>query len=306
MKILAMGDLHIRATPTKYRTSNYQDLMFGKLQWITNFATKQKCFTIIQPGDFFDGPEIPNYVEKKLIRLILDYSGDIYTVFGQHDLHFRQVDNTALAVLEEANVIEILTENPIEYDEKKSVCIYGASWEQKIPKPKDEDACNILVLHRMIIKDKLLFPDQTDYIKANEFATKCKNYNLIISGDNHNSFSYIPNSHRLPSLVNCGSLMRMTTAQYNHKPCIWMFDTNTNKLTQYYIPILPAIKVFKAEAEEMKAHDKQMEAFIKTLTNENTDTHQSFEDNVSILLKGNAISEDVRNTANSFIAEYYE
>jgi DNA repair exonuclease SbcCD nuclease subunit len=306
MKILCSGDWHVRATTTKYRTSEYTDLMFNKIKWIIDFAIEQKCFVILQPGDFFDSPDIPNHINKRLIKLILGYHGNVYTVFGQHDTKYRNLDNTALAVFAEAEVIDILNDTPIEYEETLPVHIYGASWEKLIPKPTDNKACNILVLHKMIVKDKPLFPDQTDYLRANDFATKCKDYNIIISGDNHNSFSYTPNGHRLPSVINCGSLMRMTTAQYTHRPCVWLFDTITNKITQHYIPIKPVQEVFKPEAAEMKERDKKMDAFIKTITNTNDDLQLSFEDNLKTLLSNKKVRTDIQKLAKDFIKKYYE
>jgi len=305
MKILCLGDWHIRSMPTKFRTSDYVDLMFGKLQWIIDFAQKQKCYMILQPGDFFDGPDIPNHINKRLIRMILNYFGDIYTVFGQHDTKFRQTDNTALAVLNEAGVIDIVTAEAIEYDEAKPVHIYGSSWETKIPKPISKSACNVLVLHKMIVKDKPLFPDQTDFVKSRDFIKKYSAYNLVVSGDNHNSFS-MTSSNSGTVLINCGSLMRMTTAQYEHKPCIWLFDTITNKITQHYIPIKSATEVFKPEAEEMKERDKKMDAFIQTLTGTKTDLQLSFEDNLKILFTNKTVSDAIQKLANKFIKKYYE
>jgi len=303
LNILGLGDLHIRATPTKWRTLEYYESLFGKLKWIFDFAVEQKCHIILQPGDFLDGPEVPNHTLKRLIQLILDYTGNVYVVAGQHDLRYRQLTNTSLAVLNEANVIEILTDKPIEYEETKLVHIYGASWDAKIPDPIDRNACNILVLHKMIVKDEPLFPEQTDYIKANDFTKQFNDYNLIISGDNHNSFSNITKSN---SLINCGSLMRMTTAQYEHKPCVWLFDTITGEITQRYIPIKPVIEVFKPEVEELKKHNEKMNAFIKTLTSSNLDVQLSFEDNLKLLFDTTKITNEVRDLTNEFIKSYYE
>jgi hypothetical protein len=97
----------------------------------------------------------------------------------------------------------------------------------------------------------------------------------------------------------------MTTAQYEHKPCIWMFDTETNEIIQHFIPILPISEVFKPEAEEIKNRNEKMEAFIKLLPRIKSKEHKSFEDNVKTLLKSKAITEPVREQANNFISEYY-
>lgn len=304
MKVICSGDWHIRATPTKFRKPNYYELMFGKLNWILDFATKNNTFVVIQPGDFFDSPDVPNHVMVDTIKAIGDI--DVCTVYGQHDCAYRNHNNTALSVLIEDGTVDLLSNTPIEYGEKKQVDIYGASWDAKIPEVKDKNNFNILVLHKMIVKDESLFPDQKNFSAAAAFSKENKDYDLIVSGDNHHSFSYVPKNKSYPSIINCGSLMRMTTAQYEHKPCIWVVDTETGELEQHFIPIKPIIEVFKEEAEEIKERDAKTEAFIEMLSSSKADTQLSFEDNLKTLLSEQKLSENIEKLANEFVAEYYK
>ena len=303
MKIICCGDWHIRATPTKYRTADYYNQMISKIKYIIEFANKNNIFTMLQPGDFFDNPDIPNRVIVDIIKTI--NSLDVYVVFGQHDLRHRRTEDTALSILIEDETVELLSDKPFTYAEKKAIDIYGASWDSAVPKVIKPKHYNILVLHKMIVYDKPLFPDQRDYHKSADFATRFSEYDLIISGDNHNSFSYLPKDKRYPSIINCGSLMRMTTAQYNHKPCFWVVDTISEKIKKHYIPILPITDVFKEEAAEIKERNEKMEAFIETLGDINTASQLSFETNVEILLNTQGMNTDVKKLTNQFIKEYY-
>ena len=303
MKIICCGDWHIRATPTKFRTSEYYDQMLTKIKYIMNFAIENSIFIVLQPGDFFDSPDIPNRVFVDIIKSI--GPAVVHVVFGQHDTKHRRTEDTALAVFIESEAVELLTDKPTTYDERKVVDIYGSSWGESIPIVVNPKHYNILVLHKMIVKDKPLFPDQKNYINSTDFAESLLNYDLVVSGDNHNSFSYLPEDAQLPSIVNCGSLMRMTTAQYDHKPCFWVVDTITEGVKKYVIPILPTIEVFKEEAIEIKERDEKMEAFIRTLDDTKLTTQLSFEANAQELLATTKMKSSIGRLINGFIKDYY-
>ena len=304
MKLLITGDWHIRATAPRHRIDSYYNKQMGKLLWIMNLAKKKGCSTILQPGDFFDSPDVPNHVKRDIIKLILLYNIPIYTVFGQHDTKYRNKGNTALAVLAEANIVTLLGEQPVVHKYEETLHIYGASWQESIPNIVDSSATNILVLHKMIVQDKPLFPDQREYNRAPQFLKQYNSFDLIVSGDNHNSFKYTADS----TLINCGSLMRMTTAQYTHKPCVWIYDTNTKQALKYLIPIEDAAEVFAVEAEEIKERNKELEAFVKTLSSGSTKVTLSFEDNLEALLHTTniEINTEIVDLCHSILAKYYE
>lgn len=304
MKILCTGDWHVRATPTRFRTSSYYEQMLNKHEWVANLAKENNALIILQPGDFGDSPDFPDYVARDIIKIYKDIV--LYTVYGQHDMKYRQLDKTKLALLIETEALELVNEDPDVWDEdfnKTPVAIYGASWDEPIPEVKNKECFNILVIHKMIVENDPLFPDQENYSEAAEIADNYSDYNLIVSGDNHHSFSYFPESG--PAIINCGSLMRMTTAQYDHKPCVWVVDTETGELGQHFIPIEPVEKVFKEEVEEIKERDEKMEAFIKTLSSGKRDTVLSFEDNLKKIMKKSEVDGEIVKLVDSFVSGYY-
>lgn len=301
MKILVMGDLHLRATAPVNRIDDYYQIQMNKIKWIFDLAVKEKCFVLIQPGDFFNQPDTANYVKKDIIQLINSYDIDIYSIAGQHDLRYRNFDNTSLAVLAEAKVIDMLNTDPVIYNEIIPVHIYGSSFNEEIPTVQDKNAVNILAIHRMVIQDKLLFPDQNDYVKADSFLNTYKDFDLVISGDNHNSFHHYVNGKYL---INCGSIMRITTTQYEHKPCVWIYNTETQKAKQYFIPIEPVTKVFNSDAQETKDRNIELDAFITTLATDKEELGVTYEDNIKIILTDDA-DEEVVDLVNTFLAQYY-
>ena len=68
--------------------------------------------------------------------------------------HSSDISTTPLAVIKSAGLFNIL--KPDVHRLNKHEDIYGCSWGQDIPKIVNPDAFNILVIHRMIIKNEKL------------------------------------------------------------------------------------------------------------------------------------------------------
>ena len=125
--------------------------------------------TILQPGDFFNSDKASDFLKRWVINQIrlhflLEESGwqsvAINTVFGQHDLRYHSSDvrNTPLSVVDASGCVNILSPTPTKFGK---VYLYGASWYENIrnlhadgTKLANPDSLNILVAHKMIIKNK--------------------------------------------------------------------------------------------------------------------------------------------------------
>ena len=292
MKLIITGDWHIRSSNPENRIDNYEETLWEKL----NFICNQEGLLVLQPGDIFDGPIQSNQLmvrllkffnEKKYFKNKVTFSDfGILCCRGQHDLRYRNAGNTALDVLAEGGPIKILSDVPYV---KEEIHFYGSSFNEEIPEINDESAFNILVTHRMIIEEKI-WEGQTDYIWANVLL-RTTGFALIISGDNHKGF-IVPYKNKL--LVNCGSLLRSSKDQFDHKPFIVIYDTDTRKYEKIFIPIKPASEVFdmeKIEREEEK--NEKLEAFIQGLS-EHKEIGLDFQANLFSYMKFNEIEEKVQ------------
>jgi len=236
MKILAVGDFHLSDKRPRSRKDNYAESMRLKVREILQIARDEKVEAIIQPGDFTDSWESPDKFKTTWIKEFKN-SPPMYTIPGQHDMryHTSDIKNTPLGVLVEAiDNMHQAGENGIslENNSGENIFLYGAPWNQPIPKITTPKAFNILVTHRMIVMDKL-WAAQENYEVAGTFMRKSK-FDLVISGDNHTSFHYAQPDGRL--LINCGSLMRSNIDQESHRPCVWVFDTQ-DILRQIYLEL---------------------------------------------------------------------
>ena len=281
MKIIAAGDLHIRSSNPENRIDNYEETLWGKVRFILEVS---QGYPILFPGDVFDHPIQSNAVLSKYVSFIRNG----YACFGQHDLKYRTAGNTALDVLNAGGGVRIV-QNGSPLPLANNILIYGCSFNEEIPEIKDEKAFTILLIHKMIIEEKI-WEGQTDYTWANVLLRITK-FDLVISGDNHKGF-IIPYKNRL--LVNCGSLMRSAKDQFNHKPFIVIYDTDTRKYEKVFIPIRPAAEVFdmeKIEREEEK--NEKLEAFILGLS-EHREIGLDFQKSLFSYMKENAIDEEIQ------------
>lgn len=296
MKILLTSDWHLRLKAPKNRTDDFFSAQFLKLKWILDKALDESCSAIIVAGDIFDSPQVPYEVTNKCIQMFKAHPihVPVLTIYGQHDLRFHNLESkekTPLNTLEKAGAVKTLSSVPCSINQDVNIDVYGCSWGEEIPTITDENTINILAIHRMIIHKEPLWPGQTDYTEAEHFLKK-NNFNLIVSGDNHNPFVF-PYKHKI--LVNPGSLMRQTSAQIEHKPRIYIYDTNYGEVEKHFIPISSIDHVMNLKkVEKEKVRNEELESFIETLK-ENRDIGLDFIANLQEQMKDDTnIDEDTR------------
>jgi len=267
MKILAGPDLHVTQNkPVNRLDEDYIETIRGKLHFLFDTARAKNCEIIALPGDLFDSARANNFLKALLGGMIVEYGfqGDVFVTYGQHDMRYHStiVENTPLRVLDATGVVEILTDKPIV---SHKAVFYGASFGEDIPKIKDLKDFNILVTHRMIIEEKL-WKAQEEFDRSHTLLRKT-GFDLIISGDNHTSFI---SQDKDKTLINCGSLMRSTIAQKDHKPCVVVYDTETREHEQIFIPIEDFDEVMDTDrALLLEEKDGRIHTFISNLQDTN-------------------------------------
>lgn len=296
MKILCLPDLHLTNNRPENRIDDYEETLKKKFSFILQTAEKENCELILQPGDFFDSPSVSYDFLCWIINEIKSSSDiPIITTVGQHDLRYRNYENTALRALSYA-CYEKLTVSKSN-DEgfqfvRKKIKVYASPFNSKIPEITDSNFFNILITHRMIIQEKI-WEGQTDAEPSNLFLRNNK-FNLIISGDNHQSFYQ---SYKGRYLFNCGSLMRSTIAQINHKPFIVLFDTDKpENFKTIYIPIAAPKRVFNIQkVSDKKELNASLDSFCKGLST-TKEMGLVIDDNLKMYYEENKIEPEIIQT----------
>jgi len=287
MKILCCGDLHAREKAPVCRIDDFFQTFLFKLNWIINMAIDREVEAVVFPGDVFDTFRASDFLKKTLIERL----SNVLVVSGQHDQRHHSLDlsNTPLGVLEAAGAVNILSSR--EYimllDE---VSFYGSSWGEDIPEIKDKGRFNILVTHQMIIKDDLLWSGQESFSRAKNLL-RTTGFDLIISGDNHQFFMENVGDKWL---INCGSLMRQSIDQADHRPAVVLFDTKTRKPEIIYVPIKPSAEVMSLNEKEREVEkNEKLERYKEGLRSDSEYEGVDFVSNLGEYMKKEKIEKGV-------------
>lgn len=292
MKYILTPDLHITGNRPVNRQDNYWHTVLKKVEFILKSAHTYKAGAILSPGDVTDTPNISYQEFCDLVDLFKNYSIPFITTFGQHDMRYRTKDNTAMAALHTAldNFSTLLSGSFKLMNGNK---IYGCSYNED-PVVPDGDY-NILLIHRMLINKKI-WHDQSEFEYAGLFLRDHK-YNLIVSGDNHQSFETSINGKYL---FNCGTMMRNKITMIDYKPHIILFDTVTNASEKIYFPIQLGKKVFDMGIADIKERNENLSAFVSGLS-EQKEMFLKVEDNLIQYIKENKIEKVVGDLALKYI-----
>ena len=158
-----------------------------------------------------------------------------------------------------------------------------------------------MITHRMVIGDKKLWEGQENYVTAKGLLADT-GFNLIITGDNHQRV--IQRDLRNRMVVNMGSMMRSSTAQYDHKPAVAIYDTDTKDLSIIELPFAPAERVFAVEkVEAEKERNDKLDLFINVLQKDEGTSKLDFTANLAAFMERNAevIDDGVRKELNAML-----
>jgi DNA repair exonuclease SbcCD nuclease subunit len=271
------ADLHIRSDTPLCRNFNRDDYLkaqWDKLDFIFKLCKENDCPLLIA-GDVGNKSQWPNWLLEVIINIIKVHDIEIIAIPGQHDLPEHRLENwqkSGCGVLHGARAIKMLLE-PKALSLPFRIFPFGYGNQIKHQKPINRTP-TIAMTHQMVIEDKLLWPDQKAP-KGHELLKKFPEYDLILSGDNHNPF-VAKYEGRL--LVNPGSMMRMTAAQIDHKPRVYKLYADTNEVEAVYLPIEKGI-ISRTHIKTKQERDERMEAFVSRMSDD-IEIGLSFEQNL--------------------------
>jgi len=262
---ILMADPHIGSTIPECRMDSFFDAKEKKLDKILDLSKRYEC-PILIAGDIGDKPQWKNWLLEWIIGKF--YGHNIIAIPGQHDLPNHRLslwEKSGIGVLAAAEVITLLGPHDLASDIiMDSFQIDAFPYGEKIHKValpnKKLMPRKIAMTHQMVIEDKKLWPGQ-DAPKGHQLLKKYPEYDLILSGDNHQPF-VVEHENRL--LVNPGSMMRIRADQIDHRPRVYLWDAKQNKVEPVFLPIESGV-VSRDHIEKKENRDSRMSAFVTSL-----------------------------------------
>jgi predicted phosphodiesterase len=279
------ADWHTRGDRPVCRTDDYMEAQQKKIEFVFSLAIFHDC-PILVAGDFGHKPMWGD----RLLNWFIDKDSkaerpQIITICGQHDLPNHRLDKweeAGMGVLSKSmENFEALCQDDVK--RINNVDIYPFSYSSKIQKMNETNDINVALMHIMVIKSQKekLWHDQVAH-SAKWYLRKFPCYDLIISGDNHQSFAV---EYEGRWLVNAGSLMRMSANQIDHKPSVYLWYAEDNSIERVYLPIADDV-ISREHIDVANERNERIESFVNRLK-ETEELGLSFESNMKEFFKTN-------------------
>ena len=268
--LILCGDLHIGNWQPECRSDVYLDALLNKIRWMAALQITHGC-PLVFPGDVFNTWKADSELLNKVMAVWP--KGDVLAVCGQHDLRNHNLelqDQSAFDTLRLAGMLQDVSQEAKELP--KGIVVYGASWGREA-KAAPNCAHPVLVAH-VTLWEKPFAPGQkpgeaTRYLKEN------KDWQLICTGDNHQTFTAIDG---ISELVNAGSVMRMRSDQKDFRPCVFLWNADIGNIRQLFIPISPDV-ISDARCKAAKEREARENEFVARLESD-ADISFSFNDHI--------------------------
>lgn len=282
--LIICSDIHLREDTPISRVDDFWEAQWRKIDFISGLQKKYNC-PVVHGGDLFHHWKPSPFLLSKAMEHLPD---NFYTIYGQHDLPQHNLElayKSGINTLERAGKIKVL-----------KTCHFGQEPSKaSLFLPISE--ISILVWHTFNYQGKMPWPD-CPAPTASRLLKKYPEYDLIITGDNHQSFV---EKYENRILVNPGSLMRTTADQIDAKPAVYLYFSKSNSVKQVYLPVKKDV-ISREHIERKEARDNRLSAFIKKL-NADWEADISFEENITRILQTDKVSENVKKIVNRAVFE---
>ena len=280
------SDFHLREDTPVCRTDNFWETQWQKVDFVSDLQKQYDC-PVLHAGDLFNHWKPSPYVLSSTMKHLPD---KFYTIYGQHDLPQHNLElkhKSGVYVLQMANKIN-------QYQDGKfwlglfPFNLVFSNWGI-IPNGRDATGIiNVLIWHNFTYVGKEPFPGATG--KAHALLEKYKQFDLIVTGDNHQSFTLRGISNNL--LVNPGSLTRQDADQIDFQPKVYLWYAEDNSVEAVNIPI-EKDAVSREHIEVKQEHYRKMEAYISKM-DDSWELTVDFDENLDRFFNTNRVRKQVK------------
>jgi len=225
MSLILLGDMHITSQNPVCRTDNFLEAQNEKLDFLINFANKNKA-DIISSGDTTDKPRdfLSLWI---LMNKLKNMKQNFYCCLGQHDRFCRSDQPSTIGILIEHGYMKRLYRNiPTQIQEYN---VFGCDFGEDPIIPETEN--NLLAIHASICTRELSMKNMA--IKdAEEFAIENNKYDYIVTSDIHRRFIV---KTKYNTILNSGVMLRDDASDYyaDYEPSFYFLENDNIKMVKF-------------------------------------------------------------------------
>ena len=290
------ADLHLDDGQPVSRTDNFLDAILKKIKFISDLCDEYDAPLLIAGDIFHHWKPSPD-----LLRLAIEYMPRFIAIPGQHDLpqhNLALYHKSGLAVLEAAEKAVVLRNmdgllyRPEEdfgpQHDDWQVVGYPFGVEPKSLRRK-QSRKTVCMIHQLVSYKTKPFPGADD-VKAKTLLDELTGYNLILSGDNHQSFTLFKDKK---ILVNPGSIPRLSAIQIKHRPRVYLWSAKTDEIETVYLPIDRNV-ISREHIDKEEEKDRRIDDYILRMKSD-YEIDLSFQTNLKQHLAKNKVPKEIAN-----------
>ena len=306
MKLLFVGDLHLRGQNPRNRRGSYYDDCFAKLSEIKDLSVLYNA-PVVHTGDLFDSPMVSYSVFGALADYLSGFSPVWFAVPGNHDLiahNLDKVSRTPFGALTKLGYVQADKVIGTSYE------IRGVGFDPTLDRDLHEykvtfltDKCRVLVVHGMLLPQRPVF-DKYSYVEDVAEVTQA---DVVLSGHYHSAFITEAKGKKF---INPGAVMRINASEEEIKrmPHVVLFDTDNGKTE-----ILP-LKVAKPGDEVLDRsaivlnndRDAHMQEFLLSLDYTSESRFLNMQEIMEKIIKDEKLDPNITTIAMNKLSEVRE
>jgi DNA repair exonuclease SbcCD nuclease subunit len=275
--LILTADWHLREDTPVCWIGDFQMEQWASVAFVRILQKTYNC-PVVHPGDLFHHWKPSPWLLSMALKLLPD---QFYTIYGQHDLPQHNLDlqdKTGIFTLERAGKIKVLEE-----------CHYGQEPNKGSLFFPNLNPDRLMLAWHHLTYITPPFPGATGG-NARSILMKYPQFDLIVTGDNHQSFSTGSNIANI--LVNPGSLTRQTADQIDFQPRVALWYAEDNKIVWINIPIAKDV-ISREHIEKVEQRDARIDAFVSSFK-EDYEVGLSFEQNLEEFFNKNNVRDSVK------------
>lgn len=286
------ADLHLEESTPVSRTDDYQAAQLRKLEFLQALRDRNGGCPILCAGDILNKWKSSPWL---MTQAYLHLPSNLITIPGNHELPMHSMaeyQKSGLYLLEQ--ILESFTVLKGQGVHRNGLDIYGIpfgcldEFEPDTQPLKSPEYRKILLLHELVWEERA--PSWAGRYSARDILDKFGDYfDLIVSGDNHESFVVEGESCLL---VNPGSMMRIRADQADFRPRCFLYYAETNEAISVEFPIDEGVHN-REHLDRKKEHDERIAAYIERMRS-NWKGGLSFKENLQAFFTANDTPKKVR------------